>query len=125
MLLVITPRHTLQDVQKKIREYFQYLKIDFYRSIVTANGELHNTPVAKDARISEPGINYNYLNIPANLTPGKIESLFYSNLKLLPKIYRKTQTGWLDITNDNTTSLQRHNWVGRDASNAIFDFELL
>ena len=65
------------------------------------------------------------LEVSAKGTALQLESIFHLHFDVFAKIFRKTASGWLDITLDNKNSLFYHNRLGRDASNAIFDFELL
>jgi len=54
-----------------------------------------------------------------------LESVFHLHFEVIVKIFRRTANGWIDITLDDKNSLFYHNRLGRDATNAIFDFELL
>lgn len=116
---------SIEQIQRKFRENFPYLKIDFYtKSFITVDGTLCNSKMHTSAHLVNL-ISERPLEVSAKGTALQLESIFHLHFDVFAKIFRKTASGWLDITLDNKNSLFYHNRLGRDASNAIFDFELL
>lgn len=125
MSIILSYTPSIEHIQKKFRDYYPYLKIEFYaKSFIDIDGCLCNSRLHK----STPLVNLlseRPLEVAANGTALQLESIFHLHFDVIVKIFRKTANGWLDITLDNKNSLFNHNRSGRDASNAIFDFELL
>ena len=112
-------------IQKKFREYFPYLKIECWtKSSIGMDGVLTTARLPKSARLVNL-ICDRPLEIAPHETAARLESLFHVHFDVNLKVFRKTANGWTDITLDNERTLFYHNLKGRDASNAIFDFELL
>lgn len=116
---------SVEQVQTKFRENFPYLKIEFHtKSFVTFDGTLCNSKLHRSTHLVNL-ISDRPLEVSMNGTPLQLESVFNLHFDIVVKIFRKTAKGWIDVTLDNKNSLFHHNRLGRDASNAIFDFELL
>lgn len=116
---------SVEQVQTKFRESFPYLKIEFHtKSFVTVDGTLCNSKLHRSTHLVNL-LSDRPLEVSANGTPLQLESVFNLHFDIVIKIFRKTARGWIDVTLDNKNSLFYHNRLGRDASNAIFDFELL
>ena len=116
---------SVDQIQKKFKEYYPYLKIQFYdKSFVTVDGCLCNSRLHKSTHLVNL-LSDTPLEVTLNATPIQIESIFHLHFDLIVKLFRKTENGWLDITLDDKKPLFYHNRQGRDASDAIFDFELL
>ena len=116
---------SVEQIEVKFREYFPYLKIEFYTtSFVTVHGALSNAKIHRSAHLVNR-LSDRPLEVPARSTVQQVENIFHLHFDVVTKISRKTAKGWVDITLDNKHSLFHHNRLGRDASNAIFDFELL
>src|SRR5690349_12040931 len=116
---------SVEQIQRKFREHFPYLKIEFYtKSFVTIDGTLCNSKLHRSTHLINL-ISNRPLEIAMNGTPLQMESVFSLHFDVVVKLFRKTAKGWIDITLDNKNSIFYHNRLGRDASNAIFDFELL
>jgi hypothetical protein len=125
MSIIFSYTTSVDQIQKKFKDYYPYLKIEFYaKSFVTIDGCLCNSRLHKSTHLvnllSERPIEVALTGIPL-----QIESVFHLHFDVIVKIFRKTANGWLDISLDDKNSLFYHNRRGRDASNAIFDFELL
>lgn len=116
---------SVEIIQRKINEYFPYLKIECWtKRFVNTDGILTDARFPKSARLVNL-ICDRPLEISSNVTPLQVETLFSLHFDVNIKLYRKTKKGWLDITLDDRWTLFHHNRLGRDASNAVFDFELL
>ena len=116
---------SVEYIQRKFRENFPYLKIEFHtKTFVTIDGKLSNSKLHRSTHLVNH-ISDRPLEIAINGTPLQMESIFNLHFDVVVKMFRKTAKGWIDITLDNKNSLFYHNRKGRDASNAIFDFELL
>ena len=116
---------SVEQIQTRLREYFPYLKIEFHtKSFVTIDGTLCNSKLHSSTHLVNL-ISDRPLEVPVNGTPLALESVFSLHFDVVVRIFRKTAKSWIDITLDNKNSLFYHNRLGRDASNAIFDFELL
>ena len=116
---------SVEIIQRKLKDYFPYLKIECWtKRFVTVDGLLSGARLPKSARLVNL-ICERPLEISSKVTPLQVENLFSLHFNVNIKLYRKTKQGWLDVTLDDTCTLFRHNQLGRDASNAVFDFELL
>ena len=125
MSIFLSYTTTIEFIQKRFSEYFPYLKIDVYsKSFITPEGILQNARLPKSTRLINH-VGERPLQIASRDTPMQLESIFENYFDARIKVFRKTEKGWLDISIDDNFTLFRHNQLGRDASNAIFDFELL
>jgi hypothetical protein len=116
---------SVEHIQRKFGENFPYLKIEFYtKSFVTIDGDLFNSRLHRSTHLVNL-ISDRPLEVCVKGTPMQLESVFHLHFDVTVKIFRRTANGWIDITLDDKNSLFYHNRLGRDATNAIFDFELL
>lgn len=116
---------SVEIIQKKIKDNFPYLKIECWtKRFVTVDGQLCGSRLPDSATLINL-ISDRPLEISSNVKPLQVEYLFNLHFDMNIKLYRKTKQGWLDVTLDDTCTIFRHNRFGRDASNAVFDFDLL
>jgi hypothetical protein len=116
---------SIDQIQRKFKDLFPYLKIEFYaKTFVGIDGCLCNSRLHKSTNLVNL-LSDRPLEVASNCTALQMESIFELHFDVIVKLFRRTGNGWLDITLDDKKSLFCHNRVGRDASNAIFDFELL
>lgn len=125
MSIIFSYTPSVEQIQKKFRENYPYLKIEIYaKTFVGIDGCLCNSRLHKSTHLVNL-ISSTRFEVNLKGTPIQIESVFHLHFDVIIKLFRKTENGWLDITLDDKKSLFHHNRLGRDASNAIFDFELL
>ena len=125
MSIIFSSSPSVDQIQKKLNDYFPYLKIEFYaKTFVTTDGCLCNSRLNKSKYLDNL-VSNRPIEVPVSGTALQMESIFHVHFDVIVKLFRKTGNGWLDITIDDKNSLFYHNSRGRDASNAIFDFELL
>jgi hypothetical protein len=127
MTIYIAPWLKLKDIQQRFREAFPYLKIEFFSgSIVETSGVMKNVSANKDLRILDfAAVNTRQIIITPRSTVQGVEQFFFTGFSLYVKIFRKSEHSWADISSDDKWILQKHNWIGREESGALFDFELL
>jgi hypothetical protein len=125
MSIIFSYTLSVDQIQKKLKDYYPYLKVEFYaKTFVGIDGCLCNSRLHKSTNLKNL-ISDRPIEVPVTGTALQMESVFHLHFDVIVKIFRKTGNGWLDISLDGKNSLFYHNRRGRDASNAIFDFELL
>ena len=127
MTIFITPWLKLRHIQQRFNDAFSYLKIEFFSgSTITEDGVIKNTPANKDLCIINTCTDdTTKIIISPRSTAVEVEEFFFTHFSLYAKIYRRSERGWTDISTDEKVILQKHNWIGREESGALFDFELL
>jgi hypothetical protein len=116
MTLTLTETSTLNDIQRKFVEAYPYLRIKFYSQTLLLNSD---TPLrAIDCTFTE-------VQLSRSTSIIELETLIGQLMNASIKVFRKTSNSWEPVTTKKYYSLHKHNWIGRNSANAIFDFELL
>jgi hypothetical protein len=116
MTLTLTESSTLKDIQQKFVEAYPYLRIKFYSQTLQLNS---NTP------LRAIGCTFKEIQLSRSTTILAFESLIGQLMNASIKVFRKTSMSWEPVITQKYYSLHKHNWIGRNSANAIFDFELL
>ena len=128
MKLYLSSDLKIKDVKRRFEKEFPYLKIEFVsKSYMTKEGLLRNEILLPDnSLIRVSGVIRNgEITIMGNQTADEIAELFRTKFYLPVQIFRKTRSGWIEITRTNQFTMAKQNRVGRVACNAIYDEEVL
>jgi hypothetical protein len=127
MTIFISPSLRIRDIQQRFSDAFPYLKIEFFSGCTVNNkGVIKDITTNKDlCIINFATSNTRQIIITPRSSAVEVEEFFFNHFSLYVKMFRKSELSWTDISADDKSILQKHNWIGREESGALFDFELL
>lgn len=123
MKLYLSSNVKIKDIQKKFKNSFPYLKLEFFKKHAFAKGNPNNNIVsANSTLIDVTGVTIDgEIQIKGRQTVAELEELFQSRFNLPVQIFRKIRYSWIDITKTDHLQLQKHNIMGREACSSMYD----
>jgi hypothetical protein len=128
MKIYLSPRLRIKEVKAAFNKEFPYLKLEFFRQKHlpgTAN-DLSQMVADNAYLIEATGImREGEIEMKPHQTVSEIEQLFQSKFYLPVQVFRRGSNAWIETIQTDNYSLIRQNKMGREASNAIYDSEVL
>ena len=128
MKLYLSSDLKIKDVKRRFEKEFPYLKIEFVsKSYMTKEGSIQNEILLPhNSLIRVSGVIRNgEITIMGNQTAAEIAQVFQTRFYLPVRIFRKTRSGWIEITSSNHFTMAKQNRMGRVACDAMYDEEVL
>ena len=116
MIINITNRTTIKDVQKKFSVAYPFLKIEFFdkqhdEGERTKNGHLYD-PVFKVLAIAKKP-EAGWITVHPWQKTGFLEETFKDRFGLFPQVFRREGDRWIETAGTDVFTLEEQNNIGR------------
>lgn len=119
MIINVTYKTTVAEIQRRISHVFPFLKIEFYKRL-SFQGERINAQKSygNDAKLLEVANGYQptWIVLYPWYTVKYVGEIFKTRLGLHAQVFRKEGTQWTQIVSDDALTLQEQNEIGKDTT---------